>query len=202
MRDDSDLTPGMAESDMTGDATEQVTGTESTASPMASSGLSGAGGGAFASSADVHGSAISAAGAVTADGRRLRLRFPPAPGGNSSPQAPGATPDFSTIPGERVERSPKVDAIRHPAVEAGTAEGIMGFHDAAPGEEADPERFELGLTSFEEQRKSQPSLQTPVRPVQSVSGLGEPAWQRPAIEAGESAPAAALSSLTGSRERS
>ena len=202
MRDDADLTPGMAESDMTGDATEQVTGTQSTASPMGSSGLSGAGGGAFASSADVHGPVESAAGAVTADGRRLRLRYPPAPGGNTSPQAPGATPDFSTIPGERVNRSPRVDAIRHPAVQAGTAEGIMHFHDAAPGEESDPERFELGLTSFEEQRKSQPSLQTPVRPVRSVSGLGDPAWQRPAIAAGESAPAAALSSLTSRDERS
>lgn len=202
MRDDSDLTTGMAESDMTGDATEQTTGMESTASAMGSSGLSGAGGGAFASSADVHGPAQSAAGAVTADGRRLRLRFPAAPGGNSSPQAPGATPDFSTIPGERVDRSPTVGAIRHPAIQAGTAEGIMGFHDAAPGEENDPERFELGLTTFEEQRKSQPSLQTPVRPVRSVSGLGEPGWQRPAIATGDTASAAALSSLTSRDDRS
>ena len=196
MRDDADLTPGMAESDMTGDATEQITGTESTASVMDSSGLSGSGAGAFGSAAALQGSAITAAGAVTADGQRMRMRFPPAPGGHSSPQAPGATPDYSTIPAERVERSPPVDAVRHPAVQAGTAEGIMGFHDAAPGEESDPERFELGLTSFEEQRKAQPSLQTPVRPAQSVSGLGEPSWQRPAIAAGETAPAAALSSLT------
>ena len=199
---DADLTPGRDESDMTGDATEQVTGMESTASVMESSGLSGSGAGAFGSAAALQGDAEGAMGAVTADGRRLRMRFPAAPGGTSSPQAPGATPDFSTIPGERVARSPAVDAVRHPAVEAGTAEGIMRFHDAAPGEESDPERFELGLTSFEEQRKSRPSLRTPVRPVRSVSGLGESAWQRPAIAPGEVAPAAALSALTKDRDRS
>lgn len=199
---DADLTPGRAESDMTGDATEQVTGTESTASVMESSGMSGSGAGAFGSAAALQGDAESAVGAVTADGRRLRMRFPSAPGGMSSPQAPGATPDFSTIPGERVSRSPAVDAVRHPAVQSETAEGIMRFHDAAPGEERDPERFELGLTSFEEQRKSRPSLRTPVRPVQSVSGLGEPGWQRPALPGGAVEPSLALSALTKGRDQS
>lgn len=202
MHDDADVTPGKAESDMTGDATEQVTGTESTASAMESSDLSGSGAGAFGSAAALQGSAESAAGAVTADGRRLKMRFPAAPGGMVSPQAPGATPDFSTIPGERVRRSPPVDAVRHPAVQAGTAEGIMGFHDAAPGEENDPERFELGLTSFEEQRKSRPSLRTPIQPVRSVSGLVEPAWQRPAIGGGDTPPESALSALTKTRDQS
>ena len=199
---DADLTPGRAESDMTGDATEQVTGTESTRSMMESSALSGSGAGAFGSAAALQGDPASAMGAVTADGRRLRIRFPNAPGGMASPQVPGATPDFSTIPGERVRRSPTVDAVHHPAVEAGTAEGIMRFHDAAPGEESDPDRFELGLTSFEEQRKSRPSLRTPVRPVRSVSGLGEPAWQRTALPEGDGSASAALSALTKGRDRS
>lgn len=201
-RDDRDDSRTNASADMTGDATTQVTGTDDTASDMASSGLSGSGAGAFGSAAAVTGPAESATGAVTTSGRRLRLRFPSAPGGRSSPQAPGATPDFSTIPGERVPRSPRVDAVRHPAVEAGTAEGIMGFHDAAPGEERDPERFELGLTSFEEQRKSQPTLQTPVRPARSVSGLGDPAWQRPALGGGEETPVSSLPESTRTVDRS
>lgn len=202
MRDDREDSRDNAGADMTGNATTQVTGAEDTASDMVSSGLSGSGAGAFGSAAALTGPAESSTGAVTANGRRLRLRFPSAPGGRSSPQAPGATPDFSTIPGERVPRSPRVDAVRHPAVQAGTAEGIMGFHDAAPGEERDPERFELGLTSFEEQRKSQPTLQTPVRPVRSVSGLGEPSWQRPSLGAGEGAPLPPLPESTRAGDRS
>jgi hypothetical protein len=156
---------------------------------MGSSGMSGSGVGAFASSADLDGDPERAFGALSPTGRRLRLRFPDAPGGNASPQAPGARPDFSTIPGERVERSPRVESVRHPATQGGTAEGIMGFFDVAEGEPDDQERFELGLTSFEEQRKAQPSLRTPVRPGRDISGLVEPAWQRdtPALGTGDDA---------------
>ena len=188
MADDrSPLPPADVATD--GSGTEQVTPGPDTAVPMGSSGMSGAGPGAFASSADVEGDPERAFGAVSATGRRLRLRFPDAPGGNASPQAPGARPDFSTIPGERVARSPRVESVHHPATESGTAEGIMGFFDLAEGEADDQERFELGMTSFEEQRKAQPALRTPVRPGHGISGLGEPAWQReaPALPAGDDA---------------
>lgn len=184
-RDDTEATTFPA--DATGDATAQVAPGDATASPMGSSGLSGGGSGAFGSGAELVGEAQSSAGAVSATGRRMRMRFPAAPGGSASPQIPGATPDFSTIPGERVARSPRVSTPRHPLSQAGTAEGIMGFHDAAPGAENDPERFELGLTSFEEQRKSTPALRTPVRPERTATGLGDAAWQRPSLGAGDAA---------------
>ncbi len=190
--------------------TEQVADAGGTAVAMGASGMSGEGAGAFASSAAVSGDARSATGAVTASGRRLRLRFPDSPGGSGSPQAPGARPDFSTIPGERAERAPRVAEARVPLSQAGTAAGIMGFHDLAEGEPDDQERWELGLTSFEEQRKAQPALRTPTRPVSDVSGLGIAAWtsERAALPAGEAPEAATpdsgprpLAALTDPRNR-
>ena len=191
---DSDMTPGERESDMTGDATEQMAVGPETASQMGSSGASGSGAGAFGSAAEVSGSVISAAGAVTENGQRLRLVFPPAPGGAGSPQIPGETPDYSTIPDERVVRSPHVAAVHHPDSEAGTAAGIMGLSQPA-GREAKPEDFELGLTSFEEQRKSRPALESPVRPQQTVAVLNEASWVNPELGSG-SEPPRPLSALT------
>lgn len=195
MTPDSDMTPGKHDADMTGDATEQVAIGPETAAEMGSSGPSGSGSGAFGSSAAVAGSVVSAAGAVTENGQRLRLVFPPAPGGAGSPQIPGETPDYSTIPDERVARSPRVAAVHHPATQAGTAAGIMGFNRPAAGSEAEPEDFELGMTSFEEQRKSRPMLGTPVQPEQSVAVLNEAGWVNPELGPG-SGPPQPLSALT------
>lgn len=155
---------------------EQHTATEQTASDMRSSAVSGSGAGHAGSAAQLQGDVQAATGAETHEGRRLRLSFPPAPGGIVSPQLPGASPDYSTIPEERVEQSPRVSVVQKPLVEEGTAQGIMGFFALDPGEEDSPERFELGPTSFEEQRKSDPSLLPPNRPQPVLTPLVAPAF--------------------------
>jgi len=155
---------------------EQQTITEQTASEMRSSAVSGSGAGPTGSAAELTGDVQEATGAETHRGRRLRLRFPPAPGGLRSPQVPGAVPDFTSIPGERVERIPRVAAVHHPSVEEGTAQGIMDFFALAPGEEDTSDRWELGPTTFEEQRKATPSLLTPSRPQLAIAPLVAPVF--------------------------
>jgi hypothetical protein len=92
-------------------------------------------------------------------------RNPPAPGGNRSPQQPGVTPDFSSIPGEVRVPAPPAANIRRPLTQYGTAQEIMGvFRPGSDGLWA-KERFEQAPVSDEEQRKANPVALTPIRPV-------------------------------------
>ena len=100
-------------------------------------------------------------GAVIESGRRP---VPEAPGAVWSPQIPGQVPDRSPVPGEGVLPVPPADTPRPPLTEFGTAQRIVGIYAPKDGNDDDPARFELGPTSYEEMRKANPALRTPVRP--------------------------------------
>lgn len=59
---------------------------------------------------------------------------------------------------------PPAGEIRRPRSEYGTAQRIMGVYAATSGKEDDPARFEQTTASYEELRKANPALRTPVRP--------------------------------------
>lgn len=107
---------------------------------------------------------------MTTDGsgvfsRRPQKRNPPAPGGNRSPQQPGMTPDFSSIPGEARTRAPRTNHPRRPLSQYGTSQEIMHvFRPGADGIWA-KEQFEQAPISDEEQRRANPAALTPIRPV-------------------------------------
>ena len=90
---------------------------------------------------------------------------PQAPGATTSPQIPGKVPDRSSIPGEGVlpVTAPETPP-RRPLTEYGTAQRIMRIYAPEDGNDDEPERFELGPISYEEQRKAFPALRTPLRP--------------------------------------
>jgi hypothetical protein len=90
---------------------------------------------------------------------------PEAPGAVNSPQMPGEVPDRSSVPGEDVlPVPPPVGEVRRPRAEYGSAQRIMGVFAPTEGREDDPARFEQATASYEELRKANPSLRTPVRP--------------------------------------
>lgn len=94
-----------------------------------------------------------------------RNSTPNAPGAVSSPQMPGEVPDRSSIPGEDVlPVPPPAGEVRRPLSEYGSAQQIMGVYAAAEGKEDDPARFEQTTATYEELRKANPALRTPVRP--------------------------------------
>ena len=94
-----------------------------------------------------------------------RANAPLAPGANRSPQIPGEVPDRSSVPDEgALPVPPPGGEIRRPRSEYGTAQRIMGVYAATPGKEDDPARFEQTTASYEELRKANPALRTPVRP--------------------------------------
>lgn len=94
-----------------------------------------------------------------------RSLAPLAPGGNRSPQAPGQVPDRSSVP-DHAEASLDLPTgeVRRPITEYGTAQRIMGVYEARDGNDADPARFEQTTVTYEELRKANPALRTPVRP--------------------------------------
>lgn len=94
-----------------------------------------------------------------------RANVPLAPGANRSPQAPGQVPDRSSVPDHGVlPVDLPTGEVRRPEAEYGTAQRIMGVYEARDGTEDDPARFEQTTVSYEELRKADPSLRTPVRP--------------------------------------
>jgi hypothetical protein len=94
-----------------------------------------------------------------------RAPFPAAPGGVRSPQIPGQVPDRSSVPdhGELPVAMP-VGEVRRPLVEYGTSQRIMSVYAKWDGDPTDPARFEQATASYEELRKTDPKLRTPVRP--------------------------------------
>lgn len=92
---------------------------------------------------------------------------PEAPGASWSPQYPGEVPDRSDIPGESELPVPPADdqGVRVlPRTELGTSQYIMRVFAPEGGNEDDPTRFEQAPVSYEEVRKANPALRTPLRP--------------------------------------
>ncbi len=89
----------------------------------------------------------------------------PAPGAVASPQIPGQVPDRSSVPGQGVlPVAPPATPPRRPLTEYGSAQRIMRVFEPRDGNDDAPERFEQGPISYEELRKANPSLRTPLRP--------------------------------------
>ena len=94
-----------------------------------------------------------------------RAMAPAAPGAVRSPQIPGEVPDRSSIPDKGVLPVPApAGQVRRPLTEYASAQRIMGVYAPTPGKEDDPARFEQATVSYEELRKANPALRTPVRP--------------------------------------
>lgn len=88
-----------------------------------------------------------------------------APGAVASPQIPGQVPDRSSVPGEgALPVVPPATPPRRPLTEYGSAQRIMRVFEPRDGNHDDPERFEQAPSSYEEMRKANPSLRTPLRP--------------------------------------
>jgi hypothetical protein len=96
---------------------------------------------------------------------------PPAPGAEHSPQRPGETPDTPALSGKPRGSAKPLASVRRPLTEYGTAQRILGMYSFPPGAEVKPEDWEQGPSSQEEQRKANPALLTPPRPL-SGYGLG------------------------------
>lgn len=94
-----------------------------------------------------------------------RGNAPMAPGAIRSPQIPGQVPDRSAVPDHgQLPPPPPSGEVRRPKTEYGSAQRIMGVYEARDGNETDPARFEQTTATYEEIRKANPSLRTPVRP--------------------------------------
>lgn len=99
-----------------------------------------------------------------------RANAPMAPGAIRSPQIPGQVPDRSSIPdhGDLPVELPAGE-VRRPKAEYGSAQRIMGVYEATDDNENDPARFEQATVSYEELRKADPSLRTPMRPTRGYA---------------------------------
>lgn len=109
-----------------------------------------------------------------------------APGASNSPQMPGQVPDRSGVPGHGQLPIAADPGAARPLTQLGTAEEIMGVYAVDPNDPehaTNPARFEQATASYEEMRKADPSLLTPVRPKP-----GYDLAANPAITAGEAAP--------------
>ena len=89
---------------------------------------------------------------------------PAAPGAVRSPQVPGQVPDRSSIPGHGKLPVPKATRSIRPLTEFGSAQRIMRVFEVKTGQEDNPARWEQATASYEELRKADPSLLTPLRP--------------------------------------
>lgn len=120
---------------------------------------------------------------------------PPAPGAEASPQRPGATPDTPDLKGRPRGSEPPLGNTRRPLTEYGTAQRLLRLFTPAPGETLASSDWEQGPSSSEEQRKANPALLTPERPLAGYGlGLGRSARSLAASapeEAIEAAPAEA-----------
>jgi hypothetical protein len=116
-----------------------------------------------------------------------RLAPPPeAPGAVSSPQQPGMTPDQPDLPGRERHTLSTLVNTRRPLTEYGSAQRILHLFTPAPGAELEAADWEQGPVSFEEQRKVDPALGTPFRPLTGYGlGIGRttPAIPAEALEA-------------------
>lgn len=92
----------------------------------------------------------------------------PAPGGMTSPQGPGMTPDRTIVPGHVGEVPPPATEKRRPLTQYGSAEEIMGVFRRKPEDELQPSDFEQAGASNEEMRSANPAWLTPVRPLDRV----------------------------------
>jgi hypothetical protein len=101
---------------------------------------------------------------------------PQAPGAIDSPQLPGATPDNPDLPGRPRGSQRSLTSNRRPLTEYGTAQRFLRLFTPAPGTELEPADWEQGPSSQEEQRKADPALLTPPRPLGGYGlGLGRSA---------------------------
>lgn len=96
---------------------------------------------------------------------------PPAPGAEHSPQLPGETPDKPDLRGKPRGSAQPLASVRRPLTEYGSAQRILGMYYFPAGTEIEPEDWEQGPSALEEQRKANPDLLTPPRPL-SGYGLG------------------------------
>jgi hypothetical protein len=96
---------------------------------------------------------------------------PKAPGATSSPQLPGMTPDDPDFPGRARGTLPPLASTRRPLTEYGTAQRILHLFTPAPGTTLEAADWEQGPASKEEERKADPALLTPFRPLTGY-GLG------------------------------
>ncbi len=110
--------------------------------------------------------------AVAKSGKNL-----PTPGAMSSPQTPGATPNYTTIAGHIGEATPAATNKVRPLSQYGSAEELAGVYKRKPMDQIEPADFEQADASSEELRKVDPANLTPVRP---LPGPGS----NPAIAAG------------------
>ena len=126
---------------------------------------------------------------------------PPAPGAEHSPQRPGETPDAPDLIGKPRGSAQPLASVHRPLTEYGTAQRILGMYTFPAGTEVKPEDWEQGPSALEEQRKADPALLTPRRPLSGYGlGLGRSAPSLPAevLEAIGDAQAATTSADAGS----
>lgn len=107
---------------------------------------------------------------ATKDDPPRHRRAKASPGAGSSPQMPGQVPDRSGVPGQGQLPVPPVEAggPRVPLSQFGSAQEILGVYavdPSQPGQATDPARFEQATASYEELRKADPALLTPIRPL-------------------------------------
>jgi hypothetical protein len=104
---------------------------------------------------------------LTSDPPRQRIAGA-TPGAGRSPQMPGQVPDRSGVPGHGQLPVPPTAGPIRPLSQFGTAQEILGVYapdPSQPGQETDPARFEQATAAFEELRKADPALLTPIRPL-------------------------------------
>jgi hypothetical protein len=101
----------------------------------------------------------------------------PAPGAMISPQAPGAIPDWTTVPAHIGETHPPAAARYRPLTQYGSAEEIVSVFRQKSMDQIQPADFEQATASSEELRKVDPRNLTPDRPYSHVGS-------DPAIAAG------------------
>ena len=92
----------------------------------------------------------------------------PAPGGMTSPQGPGMTPNRTLVPGHVGFEHPAATEKLRPLTQLGSAESIMGVFERKPGADMQPSDFEQANASYEELSNADPALLTPFRPLDRV----------------------------------
>jgi hypothetical protein len=126
---------------------------------------------------------------------------PPAPGAEHSPQRPGETPDAPDLIGKPRGSAEPLQSLWRPLTEYGSAQRILGMFTFPAGAEVKPEDFEQGPSAQEEQRRANPALLTPARPLSGYGlGLGRSAPELPSetLEAIGDAQAVTTSADAGS----
>ncbi len=102
--------------------------------------------------------------------RHLIRKSPDAAGAVTSPQKPGNTPDYSTIPAHLGAATPRPAEVSRPLSQPGTAQEIVSvYRPSGPGGTWVSGDFQPANPSVEEMRKANPALNTPPRPVRAVA---------------------------------